>query len=448
MSYISRFGKRPFEYASKASHGQILKDEAVRSFLANSDIPKSSEDIVLPEHQLITFSPVKVNPVNHIISIDGGFEIVPVQNEFPSSLIGFFQFGALIFSTEDLENISKSAFIDPEQISKLKQIQRLKLAIPIKNLVYKKEHNLTNSIRHAIYDHFMFSFDDEESLISSLCWFIFREFDTPVDSWELAHCPKCQTARIYLKRQDMEDNYTFHCDYCNDIIYLTDVFRLHEAVDDELGAEGIAGILTTAFEQILLIHIIKLIIQIKPSLLSHVLFIKDGPLAFFSQTANLHKPMRELIRYLFNKHDIFLAGLEKSGPFVEHAHQLRNILPPSTVFLLNNDYIYKYIIPGRANENNIYGQTTYYSNKLIYKTSCSSMYVVTLPTVELLASPKPNDLHNYEVILSNIENLRCDMYDNSLMPIALVNKLVSLSQFPSSRILQRFAKKELGQKTW
>jgi hypothetical protein len=32
------------------------------------------------------------------------------------------------------------------------------------------------------------------------------------------------------------------------------------------------------------------------------------------------------------------------------------------------------------------------------------------------------------------------MYDNALLPIALVNKLVSLSDFPSARILESFAR--------
>jgi hypothetical protein len=42
-------------------------------------------------------------------------------------------------------------------------------------------------------------------------------------------------------------------------------------------------------------------------------------------------------------------------------------------------------------------------------------------------------------ILTNIEKLRCDMYDDALIPVALVNKLVSLANHPSSKILQRFA---------
>jgi len=65
--------------------------------------------------------------------------------------------------------------------------------------------------------------------------------------------------------------------------------------------------------------------------------------------------------------------------------------------------------------------------------------VVSIPTREILAHPIQRDLENLPEILTNIEKLRCDMYDNALVPVALVNKLVSLANHPSSRILQKFA---------
>lgn len=48
------------------------------------------------------------------------------------------------------------------------------------------------------------------------------------------------------------------------------------------------------------------------------------------------------------------------------------------------------------------------------------------------------------MILSKVEALHCDMYDSALFPVALVNKLVSLSAHPSQRILQKFASHSLG----
>jgi hypothetical protein len=38
---------------------------------------------------------------------------------------------------------------------------------------------------------------------------------------------------------------------------------------------------------------------------------------------------------------------------------------------------------------------------------------------------------------------RCDRYDSALVPVALVNHLISLSQHPSARILQRFARERV-----
>jgi hypothetical protein len=67
------------------------------------------------------------------------------------------------------------------------------------------------------------------------------------------------------------------------------------------------------------------------------------------------------------------------------------------------------------------------------------MHVVSVPTKEVKASPTADDLINLQVILANVEALHCDMYDSALFPVALVNKLVSLSAHPSQRILQKFA---------
>jgi hypothetical protein len=202
----------------------------------------------------------------------------------------------------------------------------------------------------------------------------------------------------------------------------------------------------TTFEQMVVVHLIHLILKAKPDLLSHVLFIKDGPLAFFGQTANMHTPMRRLVKFLFRNHNLFLGGLEKSGAFVEHADEIATRLDPGSILILDNDYIYRYIVPGKSDPTSPYGRTTYYGNKIIFKTLSGAMYVVSLPTPtdEVMFAPLEHDLPNLQIILSNIEKLRCDMHDNSLVPIALANKLVSLANHPSSKILQKFAIERVG----
>jgi hypothetical protein len=440
MAYSSKQGKRPNEYASKTSHSHIVNDSSVISFLERCTIPKKNEEIEIHKEQLLNINPIIQNPILHIIAIDGGYEEIPVRTEFPSSTICFFQFGALVFNISDLESLEDQPFIDPSDMSKLKEIQRFKLTLPVRNINLKDQDTLTYSIRRTIFDFFNQNMGEDDTLIETLRWFIFHEYEKKIDTWVLGSCPVCRVASVPLNRSQISKSYTFVCPSCGGQIYLTDIFRLHEAIDDELGASGILGYVTTTIEQILLVHIIRLILNIKPQLLEQTLFIKDGPLAFFGQTANMHKPMRDLVSYLFEFHNLYLSGLEKSGPFVEHADEIRDKLLPSSVLLLDNEYIYSYILPGKADPANPYGRSTNYGNKIIFKTKKGSMYIVSLPIAKIISKPIESDFRNLNVVLTNIEKLKCDMYDNALLPVALANKLVSLANVPSSRILKRFSK--------
>lgn len=139
----------------------------------------------------------------------------------------------------------------------------------------------------------------------------------------------------------------------------------------------------------------------------------------------------------------YLAGVEKSGAFVDHAAAIEPYLPSESVMIPDNDYIYRYIVPGDA-ESGIYGFNTYYGSKLFFKSATRDMYVLTVPTRTVVSQPTPADFPNLEVILHLVAQLRCHMYDNALVPIALANKLVSLSDFPSQRILTAFARQELA----
>lgn len=443
MGYTTRTGRRPNEYASKSAHAYVIKDPTVQAFLAGCETPKKAECVDLSKQEHLLADKYVSNPIKHVIAIDGGYTEVIVRPEFPSATICFVQFGALIFGMDDLESLEQSPFIDPEDMGKLKRIQRIKLTLPVKNVTLKGSETLTNSIRLAVYNFFKQEMDDGQ-LLETLRWFMFEEYDKPTDVWTLASCPSCRTVDIPLSRKSMSVDGQFICSACAAPIYLTDVFRLHEAVDDELGAGGILGYVTTTLEQLILVHLIRLVLKTKPSLLNDILFIKDGPLAFFGQTANLHKPMRHLVGFLFREHNLFLAGLEKSGAFVEHAHEIAPLLEAGQVLILDNDYIYRYVIPGKADPANPYGQTTYYGNKLIFKAHSGSLHVMTLPMQKVLSHAESSDFQNLGVVLLNVAKLKCDMYDDSLVPVALVNKLVSLANHPSARILQKFAKKTMA----
>ncbi|WZO97332.1 DNA double-strand break repair nuclease NurA [Isosphaeraceae bacterium EP7] len=442
MGFSSKNG-RPYEFASKTSHTHVINDAEVKAFLAGCDLPRPGEDVHVPGDRCVRVPPLATNPIKHIIAVDGGYSEVAVQKKFPSATVCFFQFGVLKFAVNDLEAIGLQPFIEPDDIAKLKRIERLKLVIPVRNVTTKGDATLTQSVRRSVYDFYAKNPSDDR-LIETLKWLVFQEYGEKRSVWPLASCPGCGARQVPLERSKMRKDHTFDCPECAGKLYLTDVLRLHEAIDDELGAGGMLAYLMTATEQMLLVHLIRIILRTKPSLLSQIMLIKDGPLAYFGQTANLHEPMRELIRHLLKKHNIYMVGLEKSGGFVEHADEIAERLEPGTALLLDDEYIYRYIIPGKADPKEPYGRSTYYSHKVIFKTETGQLHVVSIPTTEANWKLAPAAYPNLSLLLQNVAKLKCDMYDNALMPIALVNKLVSLADHPSSRILEQFAIESMG----
>src|ERR1700675_2707882 len=125
MGYTSRRGRRPNEYASKSAHGHVINDPMMQDFLAQCSLPKRAGEVKLSEHLTVPFEPLLDNPIQHVIAVDGGYNEVVVQKEFPSATVCFFQFGALVFSVADLEQIDEQPFFHPNVFANLTQLQPL-----------------------------------------------------------------------------------------------------------------------------------------------------------------------------------------------------------------------------------------------------------------------------------------------------------------------------------
>jgi hypothetical protein len=442
---------RGFERASRISHSHIINDEQVREYLGNCTIPVDAKDVDLDPSLIHDIVYPSCNSIEHIIAVDGEKTIIPVKKDFPSSLITFFQFGSLLIKNSDLEEMKQKPFVSPTDIRKLKDIKREKLVIPTKNVSLKNGTDLKTSVRKAIQEFFKKNHSGSTSMLQTLYWFLFELYDytSTIKEYQLSHCPHCGTEKIKLEKDKMNlGKYSWECTHpkCKKEILITDVFRLFEKVDNETGAEGILSYLNSLIESFLLIHTIKSLLEIEEGLVDRFLFVKDGPLSFSGETANMHKPMQSMLNFLTKSNRVNLVGLENTGPFVDHAKQIRDKLRPGQLLLLSNRHIYSYILPGSA-ETSSYASTSYYSGKMIYKSQDERLYVLTVPVEDhntYYDKPELNDLKNIAEILMNIDRLKCDIYENALMPIALANKLVALTNHPSSNILEKFAKKTMA----
>ena len=450
MAYTSVRGRKPLERASKISHAEIINNPEVQEYLAGAWVPKPPESATVASHLTAVPEPSKQR-IKAVVAIDGGYREVSVREEFPSVTITFFTFGPLFFRLEDLHQLDAEPFIAPEDLARLKNIQRFTFVLPTKN-ISREGKTLRLSVRETLLELFLRKPNEQDPpLMEAFRWLLFRGWTPEGEkAWEVPRCPNpgCDRRDILLTPESPDID---ACTGCGGPIFLVDALRLHEAVDEEQGAGGILAYVMTTLEQLVLVQLVKALWEMSPRALREVIFVKDGPLAFFGQTAPLSRPMRELASFLGDQPDptgtsgattslLSVVGLEKSGAFVEHAIQIEQRMEPNTVLIPDNTYIYRYVVPGDPASSHPYGKNTYWAGKLVYKAGDGNIYVATVPTGGYEPSPTFEDFYNLAEVLAVVGSLKCSMYDNALVPIALANKLVSLSEFPSARILGSFAK--------
>lgn len=105
------------EWAAKINHTHIINDPFIKDFINKCSLPKESMDIEGDDTKDIeTLNPSIDNPIKHILAVDGGYTTVEVKKNFPSAQFAFFQFGAVLFSVEDLDGLSEKPFIFPEDM--------------------------------------------------------------------------------------------------------------------------------------------------------------------------------------------------------------------------------------------------------------------------------------------------------------------------------------------
>jgi hypothetical protein len=442
VGYNAIRGRRPMERASKASHSEIINNQAVQEFLGNC-APLEPPRVESLRNYIVAL-PESRGSIKAVVAVDGGMTETFVREDFPSASIVFMTFGPLLMNLDELNEVDSLRFIGPDDMVNLKRHATRYVAVVPAKLVSVRDtktfsEGVRQSIKRALEQH-------DGELQKALAWLLFREWRPTQERvpWTVPQCPAgCGMTEIGF---ESGGPVVRACPGCGLDVYLSDTLRLYERIDDDLGAGGIMSYLLTTLEHLSLVHLIRSIWEMKPAFLRDVLFIKDGPLAFFGTTAPLRKPMFELMRYLGSDPDgpcINLVGVEKSGAFVEHAAHIEDALGSFEVLVLNNEYIRRYIVPGDANTQP-YGENMYFGGKIIFKGKESDMYVATVPMKAFSTTPKLDDFFNVADVLHTIARLRCSMYDNALVPVALVNRLVSLADVPTSDILAKFARDRMG----
>ncbi|MED4012937.1 hypothetical protein P4606_19795 [Priestia aryabhattai] len=430
----------PTEYASKLGHLPIVKDEFVSKLIKDFE-SFSLEDETTNILRCENFVTEKETSISSIISVDGSCSHIvnPIINK---KSVSFIKVATLMISLQQLQK-AQATIVDPTLISEIisKYADTISTVLPLNN-VRIKELTPLETIRKVINATLK---EKNAMLYDTLKFLVFRQWDPHSIPTTEFGCPVCNKTNIINGEFD-----EFNCNNnkCKSKVYLSDYISLHKQFDEEYTNESLAMSFMQVIEHLLFMSYLRILYQEKKNRLSQILLMKDGPLALHAQYSRLVNPIRDFIQHLKDS-DIkaYIVGIEKSGPFFDHAEILSKRLKQAGAFLIpDNKYIFSHIKHGNSNTTS-YGERVLYGSKLFVKIDNNNVVVATIPTGNYCENPKINDLYGLEDIVNMLLKLKSKQYANALLPIVAVNKLASMSVYPTNNILQKFFEKNISSET-
>lgn len=456
------------EKASKFSHKHIIENELVKNYLKKCESFSTNlpikQDYKDKTNNLDSIKDKIQSNIKRIITIDGGYQEVILDSNYPSFVLCYYSVGILTFEVDLLFNLEKIQTINPDDVGRLKNLDRFSFCLPIQNIKLKGQ-DFKHTIRKTIFDIFKDNKlsgkdgDSKDSLLNTIKWLIFKEYSSK-DGFMSVACPNEECSEFITFKKHTNNfldskNDCITCK-CGSVVYITDCFELHDIVDETIGAGGIISYCLSAFEVVLMFSIFRFLFESKSEkILSEILFIKDGSLALYSKLDDFSfKVIRPFLQFLYDKSlkdnivYVNIVGLEKSGYFVEHLKNIEkseNKLKENSILLPNLAYIKRFIT---GENKSVFGKNTYFGIKMFVKKNSDLCFVldVAIPFgiesnyEEYIQNPNLDDFLNLQNILHILLSLKCDLYDSSFIPVAVINKLISLSNIPSKKILSIFTK--------
>lgn len=423
----------PFEkeYASYEPLRRILespKVKALQSRLKIRSISESQDEISQRLTELSKIKPSDFKP-DLIIAIDGSHHEVKIENGFPGAEIGYITVASVLLFLNKVREYSKQEFIDPKKFRETEKAETIDTVFPGCNIILDDETSAKSSMRKTLYEEFNNTsvFNGSESLLETYEHLL----KIKIENGKSEKPPECP-------QEDCGHPFTYNygeykCPYCKGTLFSTDAMRLHELMNS-VGANGeLFGQIMSTIERIWLIHILRSFEkQNWIHTLRRVAFFLDGPLAVFSTSSWLTKPiiqelkrLNELANQKYGQ-DLIILGIEKSGTFFNHFEELdiskegaRDIIPVQSAFLLYDDYIKKNIIFSLSKKN--YGADTYFGRKFFYKTLNGYRIVPNLAFYSEeqrnIKTALPNQFPRLADVLNLLDKLVSSRYPHSVTPL-------------------------------
>jgi hypothetical protein len=428
----------PIEPASKIGQLRIINDPVLQGIIKSFESAGSS--VSAP---LITISghvDLKGEcEITRIVVIDGGEAIIPnpIRRE---RALGFVTAAALLLRMDDYEKLASNPMADPRDISKQLEdkLWYKPTAVPLSG-VSMPGMNVREALRAVVNSTLSHA---NTGLIDTLRFLVYREWVAAWPSDEEPPSMDCFGCGQRVTLPYKERALSFACALCGHQHYLSDYLGICEIAPD-FGRETTVSNLRNVLEVLMLFDLVRKYRDHK-SQLAKTLFIKDGPLLLRAQLSRLVEPIRSLIAHLRDDGVcLHVVGIEKNGPLVSLVEEFKhNLLNPGDFFLPSVKFLLEEVSGNEMPVN--YRNRVLYGAKVPVRLGPDHVVVLSVPTGGFVNDPRASDLIGFESTVKILSRLVSYRYPNALVPLVLVNSMVSIAQRPSSTILEAFATGLIG----
>lgn len=411
------------EYATGESLIALQKSAALRDFegVVSIQAERQRDTPTLSNITRSDWLPLRV------VAIDGSSITHKVRNGFPGAEASLVMLSVVFIDVSKLAGIKPDEIPSPRVFNEMDRASTLDAVLPGANVVRGTLSGDTpvRFFRRTVFDTLSGYLDkNHETLLETV------RAITGARSAEI-QCPIEDCSQSY---KTASGEYQCNCGR-NEALFETDAFRFQERFN-ELGTNGeVHGEVRHVIEVLSLVNILRFFeADERIHYLKDCAFVLDGPLAVFGQPAWLAPYIkREIIRISSkarakNGCDLLVMGIEKSGQYVTHFHDIdwtdeegpRTKFQNGSVFIPTSRYVNRNIV-FRPESSKPSGIDTYFGRKVFYKTKNAAHAVVNIAIVndfgEDFENVSGSAFPRLADALNILDHLSTYLYQDGFMPL-------------------------------
>ncbi|MHA1267032.1 MAG: hypothetical protein ACTSRS_17470 [Candidatus Helarchaeota archaeon] len=447
MPYITKSGQ--YERARGIGHIPIIKNDFIQKKLRDFHIVNKQQIENIPDELIFDLQDNLRDQVlpQWILSIDGSAQELAIDDNFPSTRIGYIQLAIVLVTLNKMLDQRKHQFIDPAELKQTINNMSLPIVLPGSNIRERRCTDLQESWRYNIYQIFN-EYQLEDARLLDIFWDILcytgRIDPTNKRIWNnKVRLKRCSATKTCKGIRDVPIDGCI-CPSCNKQLFPTDSLRIYEEVNDLQSNFSPLRRVMLFLEHLYSFGFIRFLLNRYPEELPKMAFILDSPLAIFGPQAWFHRALFNYINLkiyetLSSKRIEYpiIVGIEKTGSFAEHADLISKYLKSQSLMILTEDYIYRHILSSKPPLSGIYGAETYYGQKLFYKTKDNQIFTITVPLLKKRKLSK--EILKHPALfrtLSLLDKIGTKLYKNALIPITLAHSYASIPTRIGTKVLR------------